>query len=240
MKGISFQNGFEIKVKIEGESWHQGAPIRVKLESSAPTPLFLALSEGSERKIKAKSDGAIQPIETVCEVGLGIEHTFHLSPHARMTDRAGSLYLSYGAGAPPAQPAHLKLNLKPHPHLLDACEVLTGQFRFALKSTLMGKKDFVEFKLVPSPGKEWTALEELLVRGKIDATHLHFEFVFLRKEISALKSTLTAETKKREFTLHFSIQETVHEFNQRLNTEFFAEALTSLFLAYREQGNLLF
>jgi ribosomal protein S13 len=157
---------------------------------------------------------------------------------ARITDKSGSLYAIYGVGNPPANPANLRLQIEPHLHIRDLSEVLTHHFRFTLKSTSMGKKQEVELKFEPSGSKEWASLETLTVSARLMKTELQLKFLFQRKEINALKSALTAQSVKKTIEKSFSLNDIIHDFNQRLNKEIVTAGLDSIFEEYRAQGGI--
>jgi hypothetical protein len=238
MKGFTAQNGVQLRITIEGESWSQGDRVSVSLESTPASVAFLALANGSEKKIKAKSEGAFEVLDSVSKNSSSLQHEFQLSPDSRITDKSGSLYVLYGAGDAVTGLAHLRLSILPHLHLRDLAEVITHHYRFTLKSTSMGKKNEVEFKFEPSGSREWASLEELILQIRMTNGSLNLEFTFHRKEINALKSTLTAQSTKQALSRSYDLASGVHDFNQRLNKEKVIDLLDSVFSEYRSHSGL--
>jgi len=233
MKGISIQNGVEFKVSVEGERWSQGSQVHVEIQTQAQQKIRLALAEGNEKKLKAKDPNAFSVLETQDGTGPSLKTQFTIPLHARITDKSGSLFLLYGN---PDSLANLRLTIEPNPLFAEIRDVLIRQFRFALKTTAMGKKSFVEFKFEPSGAKEWASLSHLFVRMNTDESVIHLELEFHRTVINALKPGLTAEKTSRTFHRELSHRNVVHDFNQRLNSEAVATILEGIFAEYQNQS----
>jgi hypothetical protein len=238
MKGLSFQNGIEYKISIEGESWPQGDTITVHLESKMPSVLCLHLAEGLDRKVKLKASDAFKLIESHQSDASPLDLKFLLPMNARISDKTGSLYILYGNGSETATEklGQLRLNIIPHLHIRDLLEVFTAHFRFAMKTTSAGKNDEVEVKLEPSGSKEWASLELLVVKLQIVDESLDAHFSFHRKEVDPSKGRLAAQSVKREFNRSWKLSEIIHDFNQRLNKEVMTAALDTVFAEYANAG----
>jgi len=237
MKGLSFQTGVEYKIHIDGESWPQGAPITMSLESKPAAPLTLILAEGVDKKVKAKTPDAFTALEAFSSDDSSLQQTIILPLNARISDKSGSLYILYGKKDEPLEKlGQLRLNVVPHPHISDLIDVMTSHFRFALKTLSATKKSEVEIKLDPSGSKEWASLEQLLLRTQITDSALEVVFQFHRNEVDPSKGTLATKSVKREFQRSWNLNEIVHDFNQRLNKEVVTGAIENVIAEYRAAG----
>ncbi len=242
MKGVSFQNGVEFKVSIEGETWSQGDLIQGTLQASVKNPgstlpsLKLCLAEGTERRIKAKSPEAFRIIEELSSNTSSLEWKFTLPKDVRVSDKAGSLYILYGSATDTHALASLKLNIIPHLHIRELCEVLSIHSRFVLKFINAGKNNWVEVKFGPPDGKDWLFLEHLIVSLRIDDTKLYANFEFTRNAIDAMKGTLKTNIVKRELEREWSLANLIHDFNQRLNKDAAADAIDAVLAEYKSAG----
>lgn len=236
MKGLSFQNGIEYKITIEGESWSQGDSISIHLESKTPSPLTLILAEGVDRKVKAKSADAFTVLEKFSSESSPLDQVIRLPLNALISDKSGSLYVLYGKEEAVEKLGQLRLNVIPHLHLRDLIDVMTMHFRFALKTTSAGKKNEVEVKLDPSGSKEWASLEQLILKLEVTENTLEAHFQFHRNEVDPSKGGLSSKSVKREFSRSWPLQDVIHDFNQRLNKEVVTAAIDNVVAEYRSAG----
>ena len=233
MKGISIQNGVEFKVTVEGERWSQGSNIQLEVFTHSSHPIWVALAEGHEKKLKAKDPNAFSVLASQDGVGPHLKAQFTVPKNARITDKSGSLFILYGNQN---TLAHLKLTIDPHPLFIEIRDILIRQFRFALKTVVMGKKSVVEFKFEPSGAKEWASLSHLITRMSTDDSHVHLEIEFHRTVINALKPGLSAEKASRSFRCELPRRDVIHDFNQRLNSDAVTLVLEQIFAEYQNQS----
>jgi hypothetical protein len=233
MKGFSIQNGIEYRIGIEGERWTQGAGVELEVTTRAGQPVCVLIAEGSEKKIKAKDPGAFAVIESREGTGPSLKARFDLPRNARITDKTGSLYVLYGE---PASLANLKLCVEPHPWFGEIRDVLTHHYRFALKTTAMGKSGKVEFKFEPSGASEWASLTHLLMKLSLEETDLNLTLEFHRTVINALKPGLSGEKASGSFQRSVPLADLIHGFNQRLNPEAAIACLDGVIEEYRSRG----
>jgi hypothetical protein len=233
MKGFSLQNGVELRIEVEGESWSQGDRISFRLTGKKEDSMQVSLAVGLDKKVKAKSPDAFEILATLEQRGTVLENHFQLPCDCRITDKSGSLHLLYGIGNPSGNPAHLRLTIDPHVHIRDVCGILTDHFRFTRKSIVAGKNKEVEIKFDPSGAKEWASLETLALFTRITESGLSLRFVFERKEINVLKTALTAQTVKRTLERTFPLTEVLHDFNRRLDTAKMTALIEGIFADYR-------
>ena len=242
MKGVSFQSGIEFKITIEGESWAQGDRIAGRCEAISrnpiqpPPPLHVFLVEGNERKVKQKDPSGFQILSHLDSHHSPLDWSFSLSSQARISDNKGSYYLLYGGSEQLEALGQLRLNIIPHLHLRDACDVLASHFRFVLKSTTAGKNGWVDAKFDPPQAKEWTFLEQLRVQFQLKEKSMEAKFQFHRKEVDAMKAGLSTKISQREFERSWDLSRVIHDFNQRLNKEAAIDSIDQVVAEYRQAG----
>lgn len=235
MKGTSFQKGVELKVFIEGETWHQGGQIEgtlspiLKSSQTLPADLTLAIAPGTEKKVKTKSPDAFLLSESLPIQRNGEQFFCNLPVNAEVTDKTSSLYLIYGF---PSTFAHLKLTILPHIHLQDVIDVISHHFRFPVKSVSTG----IKVKFDPPASKEWTFLEQLVLHLTLQEDHIEANLEFTKKEIDALSAGLKAKTAKKNIARSWPLKGFLHEFNQRINKDLITESLEQVFQEYRSGG----
>lgn len=236
MKGMSFQNGTEFKVIIEGESWSQGGVIRGRIESKPHSPVQVYLAEGTDKKVKAKSADAFVVLQESTSPALPFDWSFQLKLSERISDKSSSLYLLYGNQDSLEKLGQLRLTILPHIHVKDMIDLCTMQFRFALKTLNASKSGSTEIKFGPPSNKDWSFLEELVVHAKLDDQTLQTKFLFHRKEIDGTKGGLATKKVTREIDRKWNISQIVHDFNQRLNKEIVGIEIEKVIAEYREAG----
>jgi hypothetical protein len=245
MKGMSFQNGVEFKLNLDGESWQQGGTLSGSLDlnlrnpgASLPEPRVL-LVETTDRKLKAKSADAFQVLAEHRGLEAVKSFQFALPPTARISDKAGSLYVLYGSGDQLLSLGLLRLNVLPHHYVQDWMDLLRTQFRFALKKLSHGKKGFVEAEFDPPSAKEWAQLDTLNVHFKWEPPKLISNWVFNRAEVDGLKAGLQTKITRREVNREHQCTDLVHGFNDRLNKDAAETVVNAVIEEYRGQGWVL-
>jgi hypothetical protein len=240
MKGISFQNGIEFKVVVEGESWAQGDCISATLEATTKNagatlpPLHLFFAEGTDKKVKLKSADAFKILEKSSTEKSPLAFQFQLPTDARVSDTKGSLYVVYGGSEQLETLGQLRLTITMHQHLRDLVDILVMHFRFAQKGISAGKKGLTEIKLDPPASKDWASLELLTVQFQLTEKTIEANFLFHRKEIDPAKSGLSSVIVKREITRSWDLPQMLHDFNQRVNKEAATDAMEAVMHEYRE------
>jgi hypothetical protein len=246
MKGVSFQNGIEYKIVIEGESWMQGGSISVKLDAisrnnvAAPEVRVL-LAEALDRKVKTKAANTFKVISEACSPTVPFECSFPLDLNAPVTDHLFSLYLLYGpqdaSGKTTNAPetlGQLRLNILPHQHLRDLIELMGTHFRFAMKTIMAGKDETVDVKFDAPDAKEWSSLENLVLHLELTEETIEANFQFNRNQIDGAKPGLASQKVKREVMRSWNLNQMLHDFNQRLNKEVATAAIDNVIAEYRE------
>lgn len=236
MKGMSFQNGVEFKVSIEGESWSPGETVKGQIETKPGSMAQVILAEGIDKKVKLKSADAFITLFEVPLKKTPYSWEFELPMNTRVSDKNGSLYLLYGSGEAIEKYGQLRLNIVPHLLLRDLSDLLTAEFRFALPVFSYGRSKTTELKLDPPELKEWTMLEQLVIQLGLSHDALDAKFIFTRKEVDPTRGGLSTIVVKREVTRRWQRADIIHDFNQRLSKEILAAEFENVVKEYRDAG----
>ncbi len=236
MKGLSFQNGVEYKITIEGESWSPGDKITGQIETKPGSDAQIILADGLDKKVKLKSADAFVVLDEVELKKAPYGWSFELPLNTRISDKSGSLYLLYGKGDAIEKYGQLRLNVVPHLLLRDLSDLLTAEFRFAIPTFSHGKSKTTELKLDPPGLKEWTMLEQLILQLTLSVDALDVKFQFHRKEIDPTRGGLSTILVKREIVRKWKRKEIIYDFNQRLNKEVVAAEFEKVVAEYRDAG----
>jgi hypothetical protein len=253
MKGMTFQNGNEYRIQVNGESWSQGDTITGSLTVKSNSPakheqgsaLWVGLTDGLDRKIKQKSGGAFTLLQEATQYNHEstpeLNWEFKLPDDCRITDKTGSLYLVYGTEihrdqlSTSSTIAALKLPILPHLHLVEWIEVLTLNHRFVLKHWTTAKSGWTVATLDRPAAREWASLESLLVFLKKTNDHIHVHFQFHRTEVDGSKVGLAAKISKLDFKRDITTEKLIHDFNQRLNKDSALNVIDSIIQEYRDR-----
>lgn len=236
MKGMSFQNGVEFRVSINGESWSQGDTIQGRMESKPLAPGMIYLAEGVDKKVKAKTPDAFIVLQEYELTQAPFDWKFQLPVDTRISDKSGALYILYGHGENIEKLGQLRLNILPHSHLKDLFDLLTAHFRFAFKSISAGKKGTIEVKFDPPSAKDWAMLEQLVLVCKTTEKEIDCKFQFHRNEVDATKGGLASKSVKREVSRTWNTKAVIHDFNQRLNKDVMTIEFEKVISEYRNAG----
>jgi hypothetical protein len=236
MKGMSFQNGVEFRITIEGESWTPGSTIQGRIESKPVAKGQVYLAEGIDKKVKTKSADAFVILQEKDLTTAPYDWSFDLPIDSRISDKSGSLYLLYGHGENLEKLGQLRLNILPQPMITDLVDLLCTHFRFALKSYGAGKSGMTEVKLDPPSSKDWAMLEGLTLLCKSQASTLDCKFQFLRNEVDATKGGLSTKNVKRDIQRSWGTRQIIHDFNQRLNKDVMTAEIDKVIAEYRNAG----
>ena len=242
MKGISFQDGVEFKVTIQGETWQQGEDLSGSLEATVKNPdvalgeMRVILAETTDRKLKLKSVDGFHVLAEASSATSPLAWSFKLPIDARISDKPGSLFILYGSRVDKHALGMLRLAILPHHYIHDLIEIMRTEFRFALKNLTAGKGNFVEAKLEPSGSKEWAQLEELILAVKVTDETIETKFIFNRNAVDAMKAGLQTKIEKREIERSWGLKEFVHDFNGRLNKDAATLAIQNVISEYRSAG----
>jgi hypothetical protein len=231
MRGVSFQNGVEFKISIDGERWEQGDEISGEILAVAKNPgaelkpARVILAETTERKLKSKSKDGFHVLAEATTSTFPFGWKFEMPLQARISDKAGGLCILYGSQEDPHTLGILKLNVVPHHYFNDLIELMRTEFRYALKGLSAGKDGWVDAKL------ENLILSLRMEDGQIDAI-----FEFSRERVDAMKAGLQTKIEKQEITRSWLVKEFVHDFNDRINKDVATAAIESVISEYKSAG----
>jgi len=253
MKGIFFRGNLEFRLEVDGEQWRPGGEIRGRLivrnhgKESHGAPVQVTLALGSEKKVKAKAEGAFKKIDlrsfplALLAGGTSqpLEWAFPLPLTTPVSDSLASLYLVYGAesAAAPPEAGALQLRIVPHQHVEDLIDVLSTTYRFPVKKILAADhKGGVEVKLDPPEGGKRYSNTDLLVTtfhlvpGENGApADLDVEFDFHLREVDARSGGVNVKKSRRALDRSIPVRELLHGFNQRVNREAFERVVDGVF-----------
>ena len=236
MKGMSFQNGVEYKITLEGETWSPGETLRGSIETKPASSAQVMLTDGVDKKVKLKSADAFVVYEEIDLKKTPFSFEFKLPLNARVSDKLGSLYLLYGSGEHLEKYGQLRVSIIPHLLLRDFSDLLVREFRFANPVFSQGKSKLTELKLSSPDLKQWSSLEQLIIQLNLLPETLEAHFQFHRKEIDPTKGALTTRLAKREVSRKWPLKELIHDFNQRLNKDFLQSEFEKVVTEYRDAG----
>lgn len=209
MKGIFFTKPIEYNIKILGESWTQGSLIKgtltIKNHSTGPIDLESSgvnLCNANIRKIKNKDLSGFSLLESIlleesvdASSSKVLPFDFQLTEDCPITESQSSLYIVCGTMESPFDGGLLELNIIPKKAITDFIEVFENFYRFKFKG-LKNKKDFIEAKITPPNAKEWTTIQAMTLRIKIESEQMILEFTFKLKKLAFdLSSTSTKDSK---------------------------------------------
>ncbi|MBC7386833.1 MAG: hypothetical protein H7301_11820 [Cryobacterium sp.] len=246
MKAVTFLKPFEYTLKIDGESWPQGAQVtgtlEVKNHSSpgssgsdlADARVLLAITRGDLKKVHAKTPGALSVVKLLSpppsdpnawQLPAGGEtKTFPwetiLDRNCPITDSVGSPFLAYGHSGDLDSSARIQLPVTSEPILaafLNACNV---HFRFIIKSQRWSKSGTTATKLVPPDSKRFARLEYITLTSHFSGEELELNYEFNEK--SKKKRELDQTLSPAEYRLP----------SGRLNTDVFERKLEEALQAH--------
>lgn len=208
MKGLSFQAPLELSLRLDGESWRQGDRIAGELQiknrgtqTASLTELRVILAEGTIKKVHAKAANAFDVIERLklgegkilsADETLNFPITFQLDVNSPITDVSYSPFMLYGAGTDEKMGV-LQLPVAPHLVAQELIERLKVAFRFVHKHSKSRKKG-VESKMIPPDGRNFQAVEHLMIDTRMDGEDLVISYEFAIKKIEGAPAS--AEKKK--------------------------------------------
>ncbi len=200
MKGTFFQKPFEFKLNVEGETWRQAQGVSgvltVKNQGSSPVSVEgtrVHLAYGQLRKVRAKSPGSFQILNTATLTGstsldpqkeVQLSWQFPTDLNSPISDTGASLFLLYGQAPETDKLGQLQLTFHPSEIIQEFLNAITVQFRFVQK-TIRSSKGWVQVKLAPPTAKAFAMLEHLNLSFHFDGDTLEVEYEFNIKKIEA-------------------------------------------------------
>ncbi len=260
MKGMFFKGSQEYRIEVEGEQWKQSAWVKGTLSvrahaGAATTPFFVALARASEKKVKAKAEGAFEVLERreSDPAGGPLSWSFELSEKSPVSDANKSLYVLYGPSEPtkdlvPGTIGALQLKILPHQHIEDLISVISTTFRFPLKKVTAvgsaGASGAVEIRFDPPEGKSFSSTDALTVTAALDFTskegldgEVKLGFYFQVRDMDTHHGMTQVKKTEREANRVILLSDLLHRFNGRVNRDFFEKTFQEV-LSEVYQGRL--
>ncbi len=212
MKGLFFQKPLEFQLRVEGETWTQGSPVKgvleVKNHGQEPASLAearVALAYGGLKKVHEKVPGALKvlaahPSDTQTLEGgksASFEWSFPTDRNCPITDSSNSLFLIYGSADVYEKMGQLQLAFKPDSIVQEFIKTLSIQFRFVQK-TQKSSKGHVETKLSPPDSKAFSSLEYLFLTTRFVEDELHLNYRFQVKKVKPTPGSFEVAKEHRE------------------------------------------
>ena len=200
MKGILFENGIELQVKTEQESWTQGDQMTgtIGLIGSQRQPVILKLVY----KLTKTNEQVIQEQKIVCENETS--WSFQLAQDSPISDKKGSLLLMYGFAEGRVSTLHLPVA----PHFLISAFLQTFEKNFDfLSKPLKYHQGFVKTKMIPPDSERFAKLNDVHCAWcvKNDAFYVHYRFRIQKfgrdKKTDQLQIVCQTETFQQEQAL---------------------------------------
>lgn len=227
MKGLTFFSQLEIRLDVDGETFHQGDSIpcllTIKNRGSAPLKIELPrlmLALGDMRKVKAKNESAFTEISLAEAAPIGVlpageqrevRWTFQLDQNCTVTDKAQSLYICYallaGDEAISGSEGHLQLPVFPHRDIEGILGVLETSFQFDPRGYKSNKAGWVVAKLKAPKGSRYTSLEELDLAFRFDDGRLQLNYTFGVQRLAATPAALEVKKKSVKYAQELSRSE---------------------------------
>jgi hypothetical protein len=240
MKGITFQKPFEFQLKVDGETWNQGATIsgtlEIKNRGSQELPLGdarVSLATGKLSKVHKKSPDAFDVIATSAadssrvlkpEASISFPWSFETDRNCQITDSLKSLFLIYGMGEAADKLGQLQLPIHPAPIIEEFLKRFEIGFRFVQKAR-KSSKGRVEIKLAPPDGnKAFSNIEHVIMHFRMEGDDLEIEYEFHMTRVEA--TPVSSEVKK--FTTEVEQRITRDEYllpSGRVNFDFLEGAI---------------
>lgn len=193
-----------------GESWQQGDTLKglLRLKNHGTdkvdlTDCGVGLAYADIKKVHTRTDGALKPEDKISfkesEIQGGeeavIEFSFNIGPNAAVTDKKGSLYLTFGKSFIEGQ---LQVKVEPKSLYSKVVGLLDTFHRFKLKEYKATKKG-VEYKLLPPTSRDMANIESLLLTFSMEGENLNLRFDFQVKKLDT--SSVTTKVNKESVSL---------------------------------------
>lgn len=242
MKGTIFVKPLEYNIFADGERWHQGdkikGSIRIKNHSAEKIELpFLkvALAVGNFKKIKSKDKRAWEHlVGTSLGEKISIDAleekefswNFELTEVSPITDKNGSVYLTFFCYDDTWPTGQLELIIDPKLVMLQFLEVLENFLKFKMVQTKFSK-GMVEMKLNPPSSRELSHVESLVLRMKeVDKT-LDLEYHFTMQVLETVAGTMVAQKKNKQVDQKLTSKE-YYIYGDSPNHEFIKTAISTV------------
>lgn len=242
MKGTIFLKPLEYTIFADGERWRQGDLIsgflKIKNHSidSVELPLLIiSLAVGNFKKIKSKDKKAWESLAeiTLAEnfaMGASEEKEFtwrfQLPEDCPITDKSGSVYLTFFNHHDSGPTGQLELVMDPKLVIAQFLEIFQNFLRFKVVQSKFSK-GMVEIKLTPPSSKEMNHVESLVLRMKEINKILELDYTFNLHAFEMVAGNLMAQKKIKQVNQKFTAKEyTIY--GDSLDHEFIKNSISSV------------
>lgn len=214
MKGIVIQHPFEVRVVIEGDSFHQGEALRCRLvmknhtsttqppDNQAPVRPRLELAVANLKRLKQREPDPFTEIITApipeMLVAPGAEQEFQwsflLADNCAISDKSQSLILLYGIGEG-ALPGQLLIPVKPSSYMQRIIESVESSFQFVLRD-ITSNGGWVVARFKASSAKEFSLVEELALKLQQQGGNISVQYDFKVKRFDSESGALGVKRAK--------------------------------------------
>jgi sporulation-control protein spo0M len=212
MRGISIQKPFEIAIDIQGEQWSQHQITKGILtvknmlsDEQSLQNIGVSLAYADLKKVKNKTADCFKveqnlliPHKTIKgkEV-IEMPFEFQLAENCPITDKTASYFLTYGNIE--KHEANLQLLVNPKKTFTTVVEIMDLFFRFKLKEQKYSKGR-IEFKFIPSSGREFANLQDLILGMQTDGETLKMDFIFNANKLGGTEVGLGMKLTKTKMS----------------------------------------
>lgn len=242
MKGTTFLKPLEFTLEAIGEKWNQGDIIKgsLKIRNHSADNITLSLvkimlAEGNYKKIKTKDAKAFSKL---AENNLGsnialnaneekeFSFEFTISETSSVTDKNGSLYLTF-FDKDDVQPAgHIELVIEPRPVIKQTLEIIENFIRFKVKE-MKSVKGMVEVKLMPPTSREMSNIDSLILCLSEKEKTLTLKYSFNLRGIDMSSGTMQTQKKTKDFEQVFTSKQYMI-YGDSINQDFIIASLQTI------------
>jgi len=212
MRGISIQKPFEISIDIQGEQWSQNQVAKglltVKNMLSDEQPLKnigVSLAYAELKKVKNKTTDCFKVEQNIVipqksikgKEQIEIPFEFQLSENCPITDKSSSYFITYGNIE--SHEANLQLLVNPKKTFTSVVEIMDLFFRFKLKDQKYNKGR-IDFKFIPSSGREFANIQDLVISMHTEQDTLKMEFIFNANKLAGANVGLGMKLTKAKLS----------------------------------------
>lgn len=242
MKGTIFLKPLEFNIEALGERWRQGDKIKGSLkvknhsaEKIELPKLVVALSEGNYKKIKAKDNKAWKNLSEenlASTVSLNgpdeKDYTFEfvLAQDCPITDKNGSLYLSFFDKEDTWPAGHIELVIEPKQVITQILEIFENFLRFKV-AQIKSAKGVVEVKLTPPSSRELSTIDSLILCISEIDKNLTMNYLFNMRVLDMTGGSMQTQKKTKEIDQKYNSKQYLI-YGESLNQDFILESINSV------------
>lgn len=239
MKVTTIQKPLEYTIEAMGEKWRQGDKLKgtLKIKNHGAEKIVLPLvkvnlCEGHYKKVKARDVKGWISLETQnfpenLVINPSEENTyafdFKLAENCSVTDKNGSLYLTFFDKEETWPTGNIELVIEPKVVIKEVLQILENFLRFKVKEIKSGK-GVLEVKLVPPSSRELSNLDGLTLSISEVDKNLSFKYFFNLRSLDLASATMQVEKKTKEVVQTFNSKQYLI-YGDSINQDFIIESV---------------